>query len=553
MTNIMAYLLAVSVCGAFRLRVKYDRICSWIMFIIIALLFVSDYRQTMINQLGGFSILWSKTQLGDIRLDFFPTSVTNQILLPIFLLSLWAVFNNSIFRFEEKRCAFNSSIILNFIVISLMFCATNYVQLITMVFFSDIIGYILLKNAYISKRYVIYNFFADICLFMILALACGKIQSIDMTRLLGYEEIGRHKDFVGLTTALALFIKIGIFPFHRYLTDISSARFQRMLVINLLGSPLTGMLLLLKLKNLVLVSNSFIPLCNGMAFIGFIVGIICFTFQKKIEIKTTYFNMVIKSLLLLILINQYFNWSTNLALYFMFMYLFNQLFFEIYMSHVRIGNVSCMHQMEVKNIKQLRMILIEETVGWSMWLILLWSISKELDNPTILYTSIFVILAICIFLSYIYQKRPQTLLFNSKQHIFIVPTCICLSILTVIGYMLEIEYLYFIIISCLVLGIIILPWYKILNKIYDRPEKQFKPKKLLADKFMQPLSYISRMFQLFLDVFLSEKIITAGVNFVSKQSLILFLKISKRQYVINIFSIILGYLIFIIAFVVGDK
>ena len=50
-------------------------------------------------------------------------------------------------------------------------------------------------------------------LFMILAMVSGKIHSLSIAELFTYEQIGRHKDFVGLVTALAIFIKIGAFSF----------------------------------------------------------------------------------------------------------------------------------------------------------------------------------------------------------------------------------------------------------------------------------------------------------------------------------------------------
>ena len=553
MINTMAYLLAISICGIFKLRARYDRICSWLMFFALFFLFIDACSQNALNQLAGFSIQWGETQLGRIKLDFYPTSVTNQILLPIFFVSVWAILNNNIFRFEEKRCAFNSGIILNFMTVSLLFCATNYVQLITMVFVSDIIGYMLLKNAEISRRYVIYNFFADMCLFMILALACGKIQSIEMTRLLGYEEIGRHKDFVSLVTAFALFIKMGIFPFQGYLKDISSARFQRMLAVNLLGSPLAGMLLLLKLQNLVLVSDFFIPTGKVILFISFIIGITNFTLQKRIEIKTTYFTMAMKSLLLVILIEERFNWNISLALYFIFMYLFNQLFFEIYMCQGRYGDKPKNTQIDERNVKQLKIILLEETISWSIWLILIWNIGTDIDNQNIGYGALMLLLCIGLFLSYIYQKRSQTLLSNSKQRVFVISTAVCLTILCSVGYMLAINWGYITVISLVFLGVIILPWYKFLNKIYQKEQTQAETRKFLPDMFVRPITSVSKIFQLFLDVFFAEKIITASVNFIGRQSVGLFLKINKKRYIINLLGIILGYLIFIAAFIVGER
>ena len=164
-----------------------------------------------------------------------------------------------------------------------------------------------------------------------------------------------------------------------------------------------------------------------------------------------------------------------------------------------------------------------------------------------------MVVAVILFLNYICQKRTQTLFINSRQRIFVIPACICYGILATIGYILAVNWIYIIVISCLFLAVMVLPWYRILNKIYETPETQQQQKKDLPDIFIRPITYISKMFQLFLDMFLSEKIITASVNFVARQSVILFLKVNKKRYIINLWGIILGYLIFIAAFMAGGK
>ena len=198
-------------------------------------------------------------------------------------------------------------------------------QLITTIFVTDIMGYLILKNTDASHRFVIYNFFADMCLFMILALVSGRIQSLELNRLLGYEQIGRHKDFVSLVTALALFIKMGCALFQSYLLDVSETRFQRMSVVHLLTSPLVGLLLIFKLLNLLLVSDLFLPLFEGMAVLSFITGLIGFIIHNHIQKKVVYLNMAFLGLLLWILALNKFTWSSLFALYYVAVYIFTHI------------------------------------------------------------------------------------------------------------------------------------------------------------------------------------------------------------------------------------
>lgn len=164
--NTMAYLLITGLAGLLKFKMRYDRIISWMIFFTVALLFADYVLAAFNNQNFTFSLLWNKTEVGDIRIDFAPTPQANRVIIPLFFLSLLTILNNNLFRYEEKRSPFDSLIVLNFISLSLLICSKNYIELITMVFVIDIIGYLILKDVDSARRYVIYNFFADMCLFM---------------------------------------------------------------------------------------------------------------------------------------------------------------------------------------------------------------------------------------------------------------------------------------------------------------------------------------------------------------------------------------------------
>ena len=250
MASVVAYLIILGMSGFLKYKVRWDKVFAWFMFLVCLFLF---YKYTSFSLSGinsGVSFLWNETKIGKITIDFFPKQISNLLIIPLFFITVLSVLYNNIFRYEERRCVFNSLIIMNFVSLSLMICAENYVQLITTIFISDILGYMILKDVDSSRKYVIYNFIADMFLFMILAMVSGRIHSLSIGELITYDEIGRHKDFVGLVTALAIFIKIGAFSFQSYLLDKTKARFQRMSTINIMFAPLSGILLLLKLHNI---------------------------------------------------------------------------------------------------------------------------------------------------------------------------------------------------------------------------------------------------------------------------------------------------------------
>ena len=172
--NTISSLVLIGLVGLIKGRLRLDRWLSWGMMIAVLYVFIHYMQSVNSNTIETFSLLWSNSKLGPITIDFFPTKTSNQIIYPLFIVLITSIMNNNVFRYEERRSVYNSIVILNFVSMCLLICSQNYVQLITAVFVSDILGYLILKDVDSSRSYVIYNFFADMCIFMILSLICGR-------------------------------------------------------------------------------------------------------------------------------------------------------------------------------------------------------------------------------------------------------------------------------------------------------------------------------------------------------------------------------------------
>ena len=544
----IVYMLLIGVSGLLKLHIRQDKILSWLMFIIMACLFCDYTLESFKEQMTGFSILWNKSQIGDIMIDFHPSMATNQIIIPLFFISVLAILNNNIFRYEERRCIYNSFVIFNFISLSLLICAENYVQLITMVCITDIIGYMILRDVDSSRRYVIYNFFADMCLFMILALACGKIQSLDISRLLGYEQIGRHKDFVSIITAVALFIKTGSFLFQSYLLDIGSARFQRMSTVNLLSAPLAGVLLFLKLHKLLFVSDLFLPIFELMAILTFTAGIWGFVTQRHIQRKVICLNMGFIGILLWLLKLNDFSWNESISLYYMAVYLFNQIYFMIYLYQNRETDITKMVNANEINVIALKTLLWQIVLLNSWFVAFMYKTAVATQSMVIFIETILSILVQVIILNHIYRtpqkKKIDYLNANSKR----VMAFIIGFILIFTGIYYERDVIKIMLPALLIiLALIASPFGNIFRKIYDNPlfSERDLSKSFLFYTLVSPLTYISRTFWLMIDVFLSEKIITTAVSKINKTAIYLFLKVNKQTLGANMFFIITGTLVIV--------
>lgn len=549
--NTMLYLVVIALAGGIRLRLRYDRILSWMMFFCVAFLFTDYCTGVQEHQNIGFSFLWSKTKIGAIMVDFMPSSMDNYLIVPIFFISLLAILNNNIFRYEERQSLFNSIIILNFITLSLLISAANYVQLITAVFASDILGYMILKDVDSSRRYVIYNFFADMCLFMILALACGKIQSLELNTLLNYKQIGRHRDFVGIVTAIAAFIKIGCFLFQSYLLDITSARFQRMSAVNLLVSPLVGFLLLVKLHNLLLVSNLFIPLLMAMATTTFLAGLGYFIIKDNIQKKVVCLNMAFYGLLMYLLKLSDFKWTILFSYYLVTIYMFNVLFFKIYLYQNRELKVSRMLNGRETCALPLQTIFMEMVFLVAIFLHLMMQIAASLATENVLIFTLGIILALSIVLNHIYKSpNSRRLDYLNPNPARILSFIINVALLCVGGYLFEVYNWQSVLFFMGFMGITALPVWKKLRPLYNKEwlQKEDVSKSLFYYILVEPLKYLSRILWLMVDLVLSEKIITAGFKAINQSIVSLFFKANPKNVRAGILFILIGIIAFVVSY-----
>ncbi len=552
--SIMIYMLGIALAGFVRLRMRYDRILSWLMFLGMGFLFIRYNLAALHQQNLAFSFLWNSTRIGDIMIDFVPSQRANSLIVPLFFISLMTIFNNNIFKYEEKRCTFNAYIILNFITLCLLICAQNYVQLITAVFVSDILGYLILKDVDATHRYVIYNLFADMCLFMILAMVCGRVQSLELGSLLNYEQIGRHKDFVGLVTAFALFVKMGFFLFQSYLFDLNEARFQRMSAVNLLFSPLSGLLLLMRLHNLLAISDLSAPLLKTMAGVTFVSGLVYFIIKNNIQIKTVSLNMAFIGLIVLMLSLTGFGWNTLFSFYLLEVYFFNLLIFKIYLYQNREEKVGQMINCSEINTKAMLAILVLIVLLINIFVATSYQLSKTLASSIPLVGSGGILIALCVVLNHIYKSpHCRRLDYLNSNPMRILSFIVNFMIIAAGGIYFKIFNWYGLFCVLVFLSLIAVPYWQKCRLIYEVESIQQEDvgNSLLTFILVAPFRYISKMLWLIVDFVFSERIITAAISSMNKLSLSFFFKINKRGRVAAVTYVLLGLAVFVLSFYGG--
>ncbi len=551
MAQIIISIIVLGFIGLAKQRMRYDRLFSWLMFFISTVLFIKFAIDSINPDKESLSFLWNTSKIGDITIDFTPKWEEYRLLLPLFFLSLVTILYNNIFRYEEKKSAFNSFILLNFISQSLLICSENYVQLTTAVFITDIFGYLILKDVDSSRRYVVYNFFADTCLFMILALICGKLQSLSLNDLAQYEQIGRHKDFVGFMFLVIVFVKMGLFMFQSYLLDLNVTRLQRMSAVNLLFAPLTGLLILLKLHNLVAISDIAPLLLKIISLLSVMFGLLNFIIIDNLKKKLVYLNMGMLGLLLLMLDQDNLQWNWQYSFYYSIVYFINLLFLKMYLYQNHETKVSEMLNSKETNSFILKMTYIQFVLTSNIFITLMYHMSIKQGQYWILTSGLILISAIAIVLNHIYQsphsRKLETLTPNPLRPISLL---VMISILLFTSIKMEAYTIYNIM---FILFFITICWCPVLTKIRAIYEIEWFQKEDLSKSFffytlVTPFMYLSRTLWLMVDFIFSEKIITAGLTNLHKIGTVLFFKINRKSYTACVIFIIIGIIYFMLSF-----
>lgn len=160
---------------------------------------------------SSFSFLWNSSPGGDINIDIVSNIYNYHLILPFFMITLTALLQNLLFRYEERRSFYGAVLIFNLVTLITMITGNNFVQLLCAIFVADILILFLVKDMEAYKRYILLNISADMIIFTIMAIINCKVDSLNIHEILRYKQTGHHLDFIAIAGLTAVFMKIGLF------------------------------------------------------------------------------------------------------------------------------------------------------------------------------------------------------------------------------------------------------------------------------------------------------------------------------------------------------
>lgn len=203
-----------------------------------------------LNQSVGSNFIYQWLPYDILKAEFSISSSKGiqEMLVPLMLLLGGLVYLNTIYPDEQHSLRLNTLLILNFVGLILLFSSHDFLQLMFASCIFSLVSFYLPDLMLPKKNMMIFNFLAEISIFMALAIVYGKIDSVRLIDLSKFVSRGAHKDLVSALLIFAIGCKCGLFLLNGHYFSLKHVSINRIASILIFSSPLSGLILLSKLR-----------------------------------------------------------------------------------------------------------------------------------------------------------------------------------------------------------------------------------------------------------------------------------------------------------------
>ena len=213
-------------------------------------------------------------------------------MLPFFIVTSVILLFNTFLPSEEKRQRLGCLTCLKLAALTLLICSENAIQLLVSACIIDILGFYIINDSRVRRKYIFYNLLADMGLFMLFALLWGYIHTIKLSDFSLYTGKGEHKDLVCILLLLCLFIKSGLFMFQTPLQKWKRLGMNRIMMLSYLSTPIAGIIILDKTVVLLPLSGYSLPLLYIFGTASVLWGMAGVLLMNELRRNAVYFNMM---------------------------------------------------------------------------------------------------------------------------------------------------------------------------------------------------------------------------------------------------------------------
>ena len=261
--------------------------------------------------------------------------------------------------------------------------------------------------------------------------------------------------------------------------------------------------------------------------------------------------MVGIGLLLIMLGQNSFSWRNMFSFYYIIFYLYNIMFFKLYLYQNRENNISQMINSSQINKEPMISILLLLSLLTNLFVSIMLKISLATKTYIPFYSSLVISIILAIVLNHIYKSpKSRRLDYLNKNPKRVFSFIINTLIIVLATYHFKTFSRLNIGFTILFLLLIFMPLGNYFRKFYNN---NFLQSNNLANiiyyhLLVVPLMYLSRTLWLMIDTLFSEKLIETSVSKLNRLGISLFFKLNKKQYSNIIMFIFLGLAIFVISY-----
>lgn len=229
----------------------------WSVLILAGLCVVSYLFLDSLSQSPDSSFIYQWLPYESLKADFNISSSgrMQRMILPLVCLLAGLIYLNTLSVAEQHSLHFNTLMLLNFVALILLASSHDFLQLMFAGGMFSVISFYMPDLILPKKKIFIFNFLAEMAVFMALAIVYGKTHSVSLADLSDFAHKGWHKDLVAVLLLFAIGSKCGLFLLNGQYYELKDISFNRVVSIMTLSVPLSGLVLMVKLQPLLLASE----------------------------------------------------------------------------------------------------------------------------------------------------------------------------------------------------------------------------------------------------------------------------------------------------------
>ena len=279
---------------------RFQNILSVLGLCVLSSALYASYQGFHHFQGDNFSYSWLTSKFYPVNIDFASDKMLYLMIMTFLVSAVLNMLYMLIRETERYKLQIFSFATLGICCLILLNSSQNTLQLLISICFVDVLGFNLINNLAIRRRYIYYNLFADMALFMAFAMLWGDCRT-NLFLKLGQCHYYGH-DWASWLIMLSALIKSGLFPFQGVFVPMAELSEERQNILSFILTPLMGFFLFYKTFPIIFQNTTMMLVLNiviGLTFAWNIAGILLI---RQLTRKKIYLNMIFYALAYAVLI-----------------------------------------------------------------------------------------------------------------------------------------------------------------------------------------------------------------------------------------------------------